>query len=564
MRVVRTGLPALIIIAAMVFALAKGRGNVPEEVLATSVPEVLAISVPEVLATSVPEVLAISVPEEARDLESGRVLFERHCTVCHGAEGRGDGQAAYLLYPAPRDFTSGRFRLVSTQNGIPTQRDIITTIKRGMPGSAMPPWEWLAEEDLWGLALYVRHLAIEGQVANMLSWAEEEGDELSPAEARAIVNERMVPGDPIDVGAPAADDPTSLHEGQRIYSKTCAPCHGADGTGSGAASEAGELRNEDGTPNSARDFTAGIFKGGSTHADIVRRIVGGLPGSPMPATSLDNQNQVAMLAAYVRSLIRPGAEERVVQRRRTVPVMRLRGEVPSDPEDPAWARTRGVWVALMPLWWRDLRVDGVVVRALHNGETISFRLTWRDTARDDDLLGAQSFSDSAAIEVSVERDPPLFAMGATGQPVDIALWRAAWEADAHAASGVRERYPNMLDDAFPERLGDLNEQSLTARALGNSVALPARPAGAEALMAEGFGTVGPRKHDASSWTARGTWSDGYWDVVFSRSMAAEIEGEPALLPGLSAFLAFAVWDGAFFDRNGQKSVSVWHRVEVAP
>ena len=483
MRIVRTGLLTLAVISASAFLVAKGRDRTPEALPATPSPEVI------------------------RDLERGRALFDRHCAVCHGAEGGGDGQAAYLLQPAPRDFTSGRFRLISTQNGVPTQRDLIATIQRGMPGSAMPPWGWLAEEDLWGLALYVRHLAVEGQIANLLEWAEEEDDDLSPADARAIVNERMVPGDPIEVGAPATGDPISLHEGQRFYSKACAPCHGTDGTGSGAVSEAGNLRNEDGTPNSARDFTAGIFKGGSTHADIVRRVVGGLPGSPMPATNFDDQEQVAALAAYVRSMIRPGAEERVVQRRRTVSVMRVHGEAPTSPEDPNWAQAGGVWITLMPLWWRDQRVEGVVVRALHDGDTISFRLSWRDAARDGDLLGAQSFSDSAAIEISVERDPPLFAMGTTGHPVDIALWRAAWEADAHAARGIRERYPNMLDDSFPDRLGDLGEQSFTARALENSVALAARPSGAEALMAEGFGTVGPRERNSSSWRARGTWSE---------------------------------------------------------
>ena len=83
-------------------------------------------------------------------------------------------------------------------------------------------------------------------------------------------------------------------------------------------------------------------------------------------------------------------------------------------------------------------------------------------------------------------------------------------------------------------------------------------------MAQGFGTVGPRSGAPSSWTARGTWNESYWDVVFSRSMSAEIEGEPALSPGLSAYAALAVWDGTFRDRNGQKSVSVWHRLEVAP
>jgi len=513
--------------------------------------------------------LARNAPTEAAgasaapDLERGRELFARHCTVCHGETGRGDGAAAYLLYPAPRNFASGRFRLVSTTNGIPTQGDLIDSIRRGMPGSAMPPWEWLAEEDLWSLALFVRYLAIEGLVADLLAWAQEEGDELTEAEAREIAESRMIPGDPIDVGAPPPEGAVTLHEGRRLYLNSCAPCHGEDGTGDAPVNTAGDLKNEDGTPNTARDFTAGIFKGGSTHADIVRRIAGGLPGSPMPASDLGLE-EVNAVAAFVTSLVKPGAQERVAQRRTTVPVARSREKVPTEPDDPAWERAAGTWIALMPLWWRDERVEGVVVRALHDGETIALRLSWRDPSDDDDVLGARAFSDAAAIEVSVERDPPLFAMGAAEHPVDIALWRAAWQADRLAARDVEDRWPGMADDGFPALVGDLAEESLTARAVGNTTALPVRPRGAEALMAQGFGTVGPRDSATSSWTARGVWKEGYWDVVFSRSMNAEIAGEPALSPGLSAFLALAVWDGAFSDRNGQKSVSVWHRVEVAP
>lgn len=504
------------------------------------------------------------VPGPRPDLERGRALFERHCSVCHGSAGRGDGRAAYLLHPAPRNFASGRFRLVSTENGIPTQADLIASIRRGMPGSSMPPWEWLAEEDLWSLALYVRHLSVEGQVADLLQWAEEEEDELPEAEAREIVVDRMTPGPSIEVGAAAPADPVTLEQGRRLYLKTCALCHGENGTGDAAVNLSGELRNEDGSPNSARDFTLGILKGGSTHADLVRRIVGGLPGSPMPATSYDDPRQLSALVAYVRSLIKPGAEERVLQRRRTVSVARVPSPAPLDPEDPAWDRAAGEWVALMPLWWRDERVEGIVARAVHDGETVAFRLSWRDASLDHDLLGPRSFSDAAAIEISVERDPPLFAMGAAEHPVDIAFWRAAWEADGAGALDVRDRWPAMVDDGFPEILGDLTDQSISARAVGNSMALPERPGAAEALMAQGFGTVGPRRDGRSSWTARGAWSDGYWDVVFSRSMRAEIEGEPALSPGLSAFLAFAVWDGSFMDRNGQKSVSVWHRLQVEP
>lgn len=497
-------------------------------------------------------------------VDRGGALFERHCSVCHGVEGRGDGQAAYLLDPAPRDIASGRFRLVSTKNGVPTQGDLVATIRRGMPGSAMPPWEWLSEEDLWSLALHVRHLAIEGQVVDLLRWAEEEEEELSEVQARELILERMTPGEVIDVGMAAPSDPVTLHEGRRLYLKTCAACHGENGTGDAPVNLSGELRNEDGTPNTARNFTIGILKGGATHADIARRIIAGLPGSPMPSTNFENSAEAAVLTAYVRSLIKPGAEERVLQRRRTVPVSRVQGSVPSAPSDPSWAQAEGVWVALMPLWWRNERVEGVVVRALHDGETIAFRLSWRDASDDHDLLGPRSFSDAAAIEISVERDPPLFAMGASEHPVDIAFWRAAWEADSAIARGVRDRWPNMVDDDFPDLVGDLGDEAITARAAGNSMALPARPGAAEALMAQGFGTVGPRNGAPSSWSVRGVWSDGYWDVVFSRSMGAEIEGEPPLSPGLSAFLAFAVWDGAFMDRNGQKSVSVWHRLQVAP
>ena len=38
-------------------------------------------------------------------------VYQRHCAVCHGVEGRGDGPAAGLLDPRPVDFTAGRSEL---------------------------------------------------------------------------------------------------------------------------------------------------------------------------------------------------------------------------------------------------------------------------------------------------------------------------------------------------------------------------------------------------------------------------------------------------------------------
>ena len=76
----------------------------------------------------------------------GRKTFEKECAACHGSAGNGEGDAAYLLYPRPRDFTSGQFRIISTWDGVPTDEDLFRTISRGMPGSAMPSWAHLSEE----------------------------------------------------------------------------------------------------------------------------------------------------------------------------------------------------------------------------------------------------------------------------------------------------------------------------------------------------------------------------------------------------------------------------------
>jgi len=490
----------------------------------------------------------------AQDPTRGKELFERHCAVCHGFEGRGDGQAAYLLYPAPRNFTTGRFRLVSTDNGVPTPADLIATIKRGMPGSAMPPWGWLAEEDLWNLASYVRHLAVEGIKKDLLEIAREEDEDLTEEEAQEIAADRMQPGKPVDVGPALPLDPVVIEEGHRLYNKFCVGCHGPKGTGEVSQ----KLFNQDGTPTTARDFTAGIFKGGSTHTDIARRIIAGLSGSPMPAVQLDNTRQAGLLSAFVRSLAKPGAEERVVQKRHTIAVHRV-AKVPLDPADPAWDESQGTWIALMPLWWRNDRIEGVTVRAIHDGSKMAFRITWCDETGNGDLLDLTHFSDGAALELSTQKDPPLFAMGASGQPVDIVLWRAAWEKDLQGARGVADRFPGMEGDTFLPRLKELHELTLTAREAGNSQSVAGRKTPSEDLMAQGFGTVGPRPDGTQSWSAHGRWQNGFWDVVFTRPL--QREGN-AVSPGAHAFLAFAVWDGAKNDRNGQKSVSVWHRLEI--
>jgi mono/diheme cytochrome c family protein len=489
------------------------------------------------------------------DLARGRELFATHCAVCHGPSGRGDGAAAYLLSPAPRDFGSTRFRIVSTDNGVPTREDLLGVLRRGMPGSLMPPWEWLAEDELAALVDVVRELAIEGRVADLLRYAEEEQEELSRSEAFEIATTAMTPGAPVPI-PPESSSELDRVEGRRLFLRSCAQCHGADGTGRGAS----EQWNEDGTPAYPRDFTAGIFKGGATHADVVRRLLLGLPGSSMPATTFEDPHQAAQVSAYVRSLVDPGAQESVSLARRTLTAPRVAGVAPITPEDPAWKTVPGAWLALAPLWWSEPRVAGCVLRAVHDGTTLALHISWEDATREDDFLAHEDFTDAAALQWSRDVNPPLFTMGEKGRPVNLWQWKAAWERDLDGVRSVATRHPFTPPDQYAHTDAPSADLYLTARATANPVAVAKRASSAEMLVAEGFGTLAPLRAPGSELGARGRWADGFWDLVLTRPLDACCPGELALAPGERVSLAVAVWNGAARDRNGQKSVSVWHHL----
>jgi mono/diheme cytochrome c family protein len=498
--------------------------------------------------------------EPTPELARGAALFQRHCAACHGTAGDGRGEAAYLLSPAPRDFGSGRFRLVSTQNGAPTDADLVATLENGMPGSAMPAFDWMSASDLASLALHVRELARAGIVRGLLAWAEEEGEELSEEEAREIAAQRTQPGPAVEPGEPPVATPELRERGRELFVELCAPCHGADGR----AREVDVQWNEDGTPTLPRDFTAGLFKGGSEPRDIVTRLLSGLPGSPMPATELADRDDAWALAYHVRSLFDPAARERVLQRRKTLAVHRATGALPLTAEAAAWRAVEPTHLALMPLWWRNERVEAVEVRALHDGERIAFHLSWEDPAPDQELGGHETFTDAAALQISAEADPPIFTMGAPGEPVNLWNWKAAWELDGERARGVSDRYPNTPDDLHPHVPAEMQALFLTARAAGNRQAAPAHPQPIEELTAQGFGTLGPIVSAGGGLEGRATWTEGRWRLVFVRRMRAPSPAVVSLEPGRTAFVAAAVWDGAASDRNGQKSVTVWHALEIEP
>jgi cytochrome c oxidase cbb3-type subunit 2 len=234
-------------------------------------------------------VAARTVAAHADDdaLARGRVLYAARCAICHGADGRGDGDGAYLLIRPPRNFRAARFRFVSTWEHMPTDDDLLGTITRGLPGSQMPSFAALPEGDRHALVAAVKAFA---DVPWTIVPSRPPGADGTPG--RGIV---VVPPEPPDAG-------TNLARGAELYRDACATCHGADGRGEARP----DLVDEDGRPVRSRDFVLGWFKGDPSPEAIYRRIMLGVPGTPMPSNDWAYGDDGWYLVRYVLSLRRAG------------------------------------------------------------------------------------------------------------------------------------------------------------------------------------------------------------------------------------------------------------------
>ena len=224
-------------------------------------------------------------------LEHGLSVYANQCAMCHGPKGRGDGTAATTLVPKPRDFSSGWFKIGTTRSGLPTDDDLVATLRHGMAPAAMPPWPQLTEGELRSVSLAVRHLAVEARVEERLSRT----PSLSREQATRDVRAQLDPGPRIVL--PPKPPTIDLARGKVFYDANCAACHDPDGRGKLRE----DLVDNDENPIIARDFTGGVFKGGNSLEDIAMRVARGIPGTPMPANPAVSPDDLWSVSAYVRA-----------------------------------------------------------------------------------------------------------------------------------------------------------------------------------------------------------------------------------------------------------------------
>lgn len=460
-------------------------------------------------------------------------LFALHCSACHGARGDGDGAALAWLFPPPRDFTQGRFRIVSGPGG-PSRDDLVGVLRRGLPGSAMPSFAWMPEGDLERLAEHVRALAVEGLTARALAEAELAGEPLARADARREAERRLAPGTPVHAPAEVPVDADLLERGARVYADRCAACHGDDG------------RAEDDTPQWtdegdfgwARDFTAGVLKGGATREALARRVLCGMPGTTMPAHAFADERDLQALLAHLATLIPGDADQRLVQRRQRI--------VPGRAED--WSDARPTHVVLAPMQWSPERVLELSVRARRTAYRLALRLEWDDPRRDVGAASVDAPVDAVAVAFSAQPEPPLMGMGAHGHALDLWHWRANLWIDK---AGVLD-----LLDSPPHGQPDLRGEAPRLDAAPRY--LPARPADAptdelRSLLADGEAPVALGKVDL---TAAARWEDGRWRVDLDGPLP-DAWGRAGKVQ-----LAFAVWNASPPGSLATKSITIWHELEL--
>ncbi len=445
-------------------------------------------------------------------------IYLERCAQCHGEEGDGLGPAADFLYPRPRDFTFGQFKFKTTSadSEFPFDDDLRKTIKDGLPGTAMPAWgEVLSDAQIDGLIQMIKAFG---------EWDEETAEELGI--------------EPMEMGEPIASSPESIARGAKMFKKACEQCHGAVGRGNVTSGK--KLKDDWEERIWPRNLTRPeTWRWTRTAADVFQRLSGGIRGTPMPEHTttmpIEDRWHVANYVMTLREQAVPLASGETVLRG-----VRIDGELPTDPDDPAWAQAVPITLPLVPNVIKEPRLflslnDMVTVRVLFNEQALSLRLDVDDRTysvpgdpleiqyRQDDV---EPTRDAVAVQFPSEipgtSEKPWFRHGDPKHPVNMWYWQA----------------PSVAPGEAPETT----------------------------LLLDARGPDGPPtpRDDSAALTGGGVWQDGQWRIVFTRALDTRDGRDIRLEPGRYIPIAFANWDGWAGQNGARHTLTSWYWLLLEP
>lgn len=494
----------------------------------------------------------------ANDIEAGKRVYFTKCVWCHGVDGAGDGPAADRLWPRPRNFNQGTFKIRHTASGeLPLpETDLFQTVTHGLPGSAMPSWEGILTEEQ-------RRQAIAFVTTELVKDRKFDDKEFETFTVLQLDSIKPVPPTEESIKAGA----------QLVVDKKCIECHGIEGRGDGNPFN---LKDDWGFPIQPADWhKCWNFRGSRQDAynvkTIFRTFSTGINGTPMPSfadnTTIEERWHIAN---FVQSLCErdengePLPIDPLTDKPKINFVIRsnpIEGDIPDDPENELWQKSVRRFVALggqithKPRNFVN-RIDDIWVKSLYNDKEIAFMFQWDDrsksmasgqlpfepyevnleaygvqeqapkTGEAESIAAKQNkytvFNDALAIQFPIKwqelppPEKPRYFWGDETYPVDILKWEANGSLRAFKGTG--------WDQDFEERDTFQEEVKLL----------------------------------------KGEWKDGRWTVIFKRPLKADYEEDTYFEVGKYIPTVFFVWDGHNGDVGRKMAVSSFYYTILVP
>jgi DMSO reductase family type II enzyme heme b subunit len=501
-------------------------------------------------------------PEKPTDeqLKRGSKVFFKECVWCHGPEGAGDGPGALRLWPRPRNFNAGTFKIRTTASGeLPTDNDLFLTVTNGLPGSAMPAWDGiLTEEERKDVVAFVKTKMVKDR------------DFQDPDEEFHVVS--------FDGQVPSSAE--SIKRGQDVFLNKgkCVQCHGPEARGNGNLTQ----KDDWGFPIFPADLhQCWNFRGNRRDPynpkNIFREVTTGLNGTPMPSfvdvLTVQDRWDVAnfVIAQCPKVKIDPITVKPTINFVLTSD--HVDGPLPTTVDDPKWNGQEPHFIGLGGQITRkpqnfNRRIEDVWVKSLYNNDEIAFLLEWDD----------RNESHAQAGELPM---PPLNVADLT---IPVAYYANKMVFD-EVKSEFADLYPGLT---YPEPVIYNDAVAIQFPAEWQKLVPPERPffihgdpikpvdiwkweSNGTAIAYTGHGIDGKTGADEivprqTPLKAEGVqFKNGRWYVILTRPLKTDDkENDVQFEVNKYIPIAFQAWDGDNGEAGARMALSAWYYVVLKP